>query len=390
MNLLKHSMGLILSILIVFTFYGCDTRSTKYLDPSSQGSFSPYPDDNSTNNPVRQTLTWEYKSIADSYNYRYSICFGKDSSPELVSINQEEIYFLPPDMLDYETTYYWKIVAHDSGSDPAESPVWSFKTAGIEEMFLVRSYETGAVAIDVHVEGDYAYIAADRDGFLILDLNLPTESAIIGSLTTHDGMSVEHVAYSNNYAYAYCFMGSGGPDQWGKINIIDVSDPFHPEFIDSLWPLIDTYNIVVYKDYLLVTQSLEDKVFDISDPTNIMAIPNDFIPSRGILAVKEDNLYIYFNDEIRSYDISDFDNPIPLANYAMSTKIWDYDVANGYVYSVNAEGINVISIGNCTNVHATTSFELPYRSGHSMFVVPGHAIYAANGWDGISLFQVKP
>ena len=62
----------------------------------------------------------------------YDVYFGNISSPPQVSINQTNTTY-DPGIMNYNTTYYWKIIAWDNNSafnESAfnESPMWEFTT----------------------------------------------------------------------------------------------------------------------------------------------------------------------------------------------------------------------------------------------------------------------
>ncbi|MFH1101673.1 MAG: PKD domain-containing protein, partial [Methanobacteriota archaeon] len=57
----------------------------------------------------------------------YDVYFGTASSPPKVSSNQSGTTY-NPGTLDYETMYYWKIVAWDQSGNSKEGPIWHFTT----------------------------------------------------------------------------------------------------------------------------------------------------------------------------------------------------------------------------------------------------------------------
>ncbi len=59
----------------------------------------------------------------------YDVYFGNSSPPPIIIINQTSNCSSLP-MLDFNTTYYWKIVARDEFGATTEGPIWSFTTRG--------------------------------------------------------------------------------------------------------------------------------------------------------------------------------------------------------------------------------------------------------------------
>ena len=58
----------------------------------------------------------------------YVVYFGTSSSPPLVSTNQIGTTYAPS-TLNYNTKYYWKIVATDNHGESTTGPLWNFTTA---------------------------------------------------------------------------------------------------------------------------------------------------------------------------------------------------------------------------------------------------------------------
>jgi len=87
---------------------------------------NPYPENNSVNVDVETNLGW-VGGDPDGDEVTYDIYFGKTNPPPKVASNQTETIF-EPDTMDYNTTYYWRIVAWDYFIPCTEGPIWMFKT----------------------------------------------------------------------------------------------------------------------------------------------------------------------------------------------------------------------------------------------------------------------
>jgi phosphatidylserine/phosphatidylglycerophosphate/cardiolipin synthase-like enzyme len=96
------------------------TTAAAVLPPGTPGN--PNPVDGATGVAVTSTLMWS-ASGATSYDVR----FGPTNPPPLVSTGQTATSYLPSTTAN-NTTYFWQIVAHNSGGDTT-GPVWSFTTA---------------------------------------------------------------------------------------------------------------------------------------------------------------------------------------------------------------------------------------------------------------------
>ena len=86
---------------------------------------NPSPQDDASNVNIDATLSWSC-SDPDEDPLTYDIYFGTSSNPPKVKSDHTTTSY-NPGTLDYNTDYYWKIVAKD-GKTSTESPVWHFKT----------------------------------------------------------------------------------------------------------------------------------------------------------------------------------------------------------------------------------------------------------------------
>ena len=89
--------------------------------------FNPNPADGATDVPIDTILTWE-GGDPDGDTVMYDVLFGVNVSPPQVSSNQLNTSY-DPAILDYDTTYYWKIYAKDGNGGSAFNNTWSFTTA---------------------------------------------------------------------------------------------------------------------------------------------------------------------------------------------------------------------------------------------------------------------
>ncbi|UCD14469.1 MAG: hypothetical protein JSW60_03370 [Thermoplasmatales archaeon] len=100
------------------------TRGNSPPNPPS----NPSPGDGATNIDINADLSWTC-SDPDDDTLIYDVYFeADDSSPdELVSLDQSGTTY-EPGMLNYSTTYYWKIIAEDTIGESTEGSIWSFTT----------------------------------------------------------------------------------------------------------------------------------------------------------------------------------------------------------------------------------------------------------------------
>jgi hypothetical protein len=91
----------------------------------------PFPGDDADYIPLGVTLSWMSDDPDVGDTVEYDVYFGTASDPPLVDTVAVESY--DPGILNYETTYYWRIVARDNHGKTSEGLLWQFFTGEILE-----------------------------------------------------------------------------------------------------------------------------------------------------------------------------------------------------------------------------------------------------------------
>ncbi|MCP4229601.1 MAG: hypothetical protein GY771_05585 [bacterium] len=114
------------SIVCFFLCISCDSStepSSVYPQPPiPQG---PYPADFATNVLIITELSWEIEGTAGYY--AFDLYFGVEENPPLIAEEFVGTVYQVED-LDFDQTYYWKIVTRDAYGQTTEGPVWRFST----------------------------------------------------------------------------------------------------------------------------------------------------------------------------------------------------------------------------------------------------------------------
>ena len=90
---------------------------------------NPNPLNGATDAPVNTTLTW---NVEEPTGLVYDVFFGTQVDPPMVSDDQTTMSF-DPGPLDFNTTYFWKVVAQD-GALTFDSEEWSFTTLPVPDL----------------------------------------------------------------------------------------------------------------------------------------------------------------------------------------------------------------------------------------------------------------
>ena len=152
-------------------------------------------------------------------------------------------------------------------------------------------------AFGLHLIEDTLYIAGADDGFFIADVSDPSNPTMMGSIT---GITALNVFVEGDYAYV---------TNGGSFSIIDISDPSEPSIISSVPGSDRRYHIHVIEDTLyLACHGNGVKVLDISDKQapRIIGNHNNGGEAYGIHIV--DN-YLLVADLQQGVEILDISNP---------------------------------------------------------------------------------
>jgi len=79
--------------------------------------------------PFVNSSTVKNNTLCDD-TITYDVYFGTTSPPPKVASNQSETTY-DPGTLEYNTTYYWQIIAWNEQGESAEGSIWSFTTETI-------------------------------------------------------------------------------------------------------------------------------------------------------------------------------------------------------------------------------------------------------------------
>jgi hypothetical protein len=83
---------------------------------------APRPVDGAPEQAITAVLTWTCGGAV-----AYDVYFGTEDDPPLVASNISDLFYLGP-LLDFETSYRWRVVARDQSGIETSGPVWSFVT----------------------------------------------------------------------------------------------------------------------------------------------------------------------------------------------------------------------------------------------------------------------
>jgi hypothetical protein len=118
---------IVLPMVLVVPAIFCCTKST---EPENRPPGVPNivsPVNGATNEAINTSIWWTAAEDPDDDPVTYDVYFGTSSPPPLFesSVVSQRYY---PGYLEYNTQYYWKIIAKDNLGNSSETAMWSFTT----------------------------------------------------------------------------------------------------------------------------------------------------------------------------------------------------------------------------------------------------------------------
>lgn len=184
------------------------------------------------------------------------------------------------------------------------------------DITLVGSEDVGADKISsIYIDGDYAYLATDRDEFVVVDISDKNNPTQVDSIDFPRGNDAYGIFKSGNYVFV-------ARDQTaqnnGELYAIDASDPTNTSLVSDYEIGADANDVFVVGDYAyLATAGNELEVIDVSDPSNMSSAGSYNTSSNADgEGIYVDGGYAYLvtandggGDELFILDVSDPTNP---------------------------------------------------------------------------------
>ena len=104
---------------------------------------------NTINITINPVLSWSSNDDNPFDTLTYDVYFGATINPSKIINNQKNTTF-NPSPLEYNTTYYWKIVVWDNHGGKTEGPIWKFTTEKYNHLsfsFIPSKINFGRIAI---------------------------------------------------------------------------------------------------------------------------------------------------------------------------------------------------------------------------------------------------
>jgi hypothetical protein len=434
----------ILLTAIIMLLVNCDNNngvtSTQNRQPIVPEQ--PKPADGSIDQDLGIRLEW-YCLDEDADSLTYDFYFGTSNPPGLIGTLNTYLY--NHERFEYETTYYWKVVAKDGHGHEVSSPIWSFTTGrlylvddfptvnnmnrvvvrpdsmifvaddnlGLRIMQVTDTSQTGlridslstpsltGFNYDVYVVGNYAYVATEgrnADGFYCYDVTDPSIPVQVYAADSSDHIEVYEEVRAVNVIGNYAYLAVATADSLGiiigsiesSLRVFDVSD------LNDVTPIAQvTYegiatDIYVANNYAFIADSTAElMIFDVTDPSNPV-LATEYSPGGiglGIFVLGNTAYLANGPAGLFILDVSNPSDPILIGSYDTPGSARDV-----YVYGEKAfiadywnGGLQVLDISDPANpvffAHRDT------QGGASGIFADANFIYLADRWAGLLLFQ---
>jgi hypothetical protein len=228
--------------------------------------------------------------------------------------------------------------------------------------------------------GDFAYLVSEDFGLRVIDVTDPGAPVCVWSYRTSDG--TYGVAVCGNFVYVV---------GWNPLWVFDVSDPYHPGVVRSLW-LEYSRDVTVRGSYAYVAGLYSGwHVLDLTDPSNPTEVGQ--CGSRGAgygIAVAGTVAYVAEDySGLQAISVSDPHNPFEVARYGSSGQINGVAVHGDYAYVVAAQDteLRVLDISDPQNPIEVGQCHIAASAGQ-LAVGAGFACVAC-AYDGLRVVDVS-
>jgi len=262
----------------------------------------------------------------------------------------------------------------------------------INEIPKVGGLALGDIANNVHVYGNYAYIATELDGseLQIVDISNPTNPVLLGTGSTTNSYAASDLALISS---KYLLVGSYS-STLGYIDVFDISEPTNPVRVFSQAASSRVNAVAVSHPYAYIGTNLggeEFEIFDISDPLNPVEV-GGYDASDQVMDIYISGSIAYIvqssGDEVEAIDISDPTNPTKLGGASTVTTGRGVIALGDYVYvtaSSGGDALEVFDFSSTTNPVRVATTDLP-SFGWEIFSY-GTQLYVTHGL-GFEIFEI--
>lgn len=236
-----------------------------------------------------------------------------------------------------------------------------------------------------HVVDDIAYIGNASGGLLIADVSDSAAPVLLGSYDTH--RYAYDVAVKGSYAYVAANMD-------GLITV-DMSNPNAPAIVATN-KSYNAYRLDIVDNRLFAAGS-RLVVFDLSNPAAPSLVQGTYFSSSTIRDVKVSGNYAYCADSsasstyrLRIVDVSNPGSPRHVGGYNTGGQAWGIDVQGTNAYlACGTNGMLIFNVSNPSNPVLRAAYLPATNSNVGRVVVSGNYAYALDNRDVLQIINIS-
>jgi hypothetical protein len=247
---------------------------------------------------------------------------------------------------------------------------------------IFHTNNQGAVAGDVVVSGQYAYLANLPDGLRIYDISNPSNAVQVGRFSTN-GYSPSSVTVTNGYAY----LAAGS-----VFEIVSVTNPASPSLVAARALTVQADQLDVSGNYIfLAAQSQGLVIYDASNvfsPLKVGQISNKGGYATWVIVSGNFAYLANGNDGLRVYSITNPASPVNLGHAVTGGFAYGVAVAGQYAFVAQSTGIAVYDVSDPSQ---PIPAGLANTSAQAFGLeVSGDFVYVADSTGGLNIFRLIP
>ncbi len=249
---------------------------------------------------------------------------------------------------------------------------------------LVGGYDPDGYAfvLDVAVKGDFAFVAHNENGLLILDVSNPAEPLFHAEVSTLPGYA-RSIEISNNFAY----VASSGEG----LRIFDISNPAEPILVGLKSFSAVSHHLTVFEKTVYVTLGLLGcNSFDVTDPANPVFLARVIPPGYCYQAAARDGQLgtASYEGGMHLYDVTIPQSPFELGNIETPGRTSDLAAFGNFLMAIDYDHqrLRIIDITDPSLPTESLTVDIEGRLSQIM-VVDQHAYLTSS--IGVQIFDIS-
>ncbi|MCP4632611.1 MAG: hypothetical protein GY855_06755 [candidate division Zixibacteria bacterium] len=327
------TLNILLIVILLFSFYGCDDRS-------SNPTFG---------KTVEITYPFPGSTVHDSITV-------KVTTREIQSVSRVDFF------IDTDSIY--------SDTLPPYRYFWSTHNVTTGQNHTI--YSRAITDDSTYISDTITVTVSLNSGFYLLS-EFQTQGAVQSTQSDDD----------NKYLYT-AVEGEG-------VDIYDISNPYSMEYVSSINTTGNAMAVVFWNHYLLISEEGAGmSIWNVFNPSTPVSIDNYDTPGNVVNLVFDPTDSIVYAADGNTMQIVKLDTSLhfqPLSSLVLGININDLDISGNYVHLGTADGIVIADVGDPSNPSTVTGGTYPSATPINCIATTGTRDYIAAGSGGITIIS---